>query len=162
MYHNTLVSLLDKHAPTESRSCPSRSGKFQVSPEMRSVKQLRRQAERQWRKHRHCSVFRDRYKRYVNRYNRLMDEAKEAAISKCVTENRHDSKKLWKTLNGLLHRSRVSVVPDFCDLSSLAETFSAFFHDKIEKIRVCFSKRLCPESLPDYKPPRMSQFRQVS
>ena len=67
-----------------------------------------------------------------------------------------------KTLNGLLHRSRVSVVPDFCDLSSLAETFSAFFHDKIEKIRVCFSKRLCPESLPDYKPPRMSQFRQVS
>ena len=161
LYHNTLVRLLDKHAPAESRSCLSRSGNFQVSPEMRSVKQLRRQAERQWRRHNRSSVFKDRYKRYVNRYNRLTDEAKKATISRCVNENRNDSCKLWKALNGILHRSQVSVFPDFCDLSSLAETFSAFFHDKIQKIRVGFSKRLCPESVPGYKPPLLSKFKQV-
>ena len=65
-------------------------------------------------------------------------KARRQFYTDSVDANKDDPKKLWKTLNNILHRKPESVLPDCKTDKSLAERFSEFFVDKISKIRLTF------------------------
>ena len=58
---------------------------------------------------------------------------------------------LWKTINNILHRTQSPSIPAFSDIKSLSESFSKFFMDKIEKIRINFTNDV--HNTPDIKSP---------
>ena len=56
-----------------------------------------------------------------------------------ILENSEDQKKLWKSLNNILHRFPAPSLPENISLKTICEKFSNFFLDKITIIRSKFS-----------------------
>ena len=56
-----------------------------------------------------------------------------------ISDNSHDSKKLWRELHKVLHRSHGTTLPTYKSSKSLADHFASFFSNKIMKICESFS-----------------------
>ncbi len=68
-----------------------------------------------------------------------------------INANSHNKKDLWKALNSILHRNKLSILPDTSSLKDLANRFGQYFVDKIAKISATFptsSNKTVDESLP--------------
>ena len=65
-----------------------------------------------------------------------------------VTKYRDDSKKLWQTINKILHRTKSSTIPDDSSDSSFANKFGSYFIEKIMKIRTIFTSKIFHISPP--------------
>ena len=159
-YHNTLVSLLDKHAPLCSKLEGRPSAKW-LTDNIFSAKRQKRYYERKWRRT-HSSQDRSNYRKSINTYNRLIKKAKQTFYTKTIEENSHDSKNLWKNLNAILHRNPVKVLPSFVSAQNLANSFSSFFVDKIKNIRSGFPKCSSRTNSPNEKACNLSTFNKVS
>ena len=135
-YHNTLATLLDKHAPLKSKNSSDTIPWF--SQEIVEAKRVKRRLELQWRKRKSSPLYRSRFRRQVNLVNRMISSAKSQYYTDCVDAAKENPKKLWKTLNSILHRNPETVLPDRDSDKSLADRFSAYFIDKIAKIQAVF------------------------
>ena len=95
--------------------------------------------------------------------NHLANRDKTVYYKKLISNNSHDSKKLWRELDKVLHRSRSSTLP-ICESSkSLAGHFTTFFTNKIMKIRESFtSSESCNMLHPPFDPPTLTVFTQVT
>ena len=70
-------------------------------------------------------------------------------ICKQIHESEKNPNKLWATVKNILHRKDMPSMPDSTDLPSLCASFSTFFVDKIEKIRLKFrTDNRKPEFIP--------------
>ena len=58
------------------------------------------------------------------------------SISSTFSSVSDNPKRLWKTVNNLLHRKSFSPLPTSTPGSSLADSFANFFRDKISKLRI--------------------------
>ena len=162
-YHSVMAGLVDFHAPSKTRTCPSRPRDPWINEDILSAKREKRRQERVWK--RTGSVIDRKYFRVqIHRNNHLLSRSKSNWYSEMIDRNKNNPKKLWNSINRILHRSETSPLPDCSDKSDLANTFGTFFKDKITKIRAAFNldDGNGEQSPPLKTPPQLSSFTPVT
>ena len=106
---------------------------------------------------------RSRLRHQIARCNALVNKDKSDYYSKLISDNSHDSHKLWRELHKTLNRvSEVTLPSHECE-KSLADQFASFFPNKIKKIRDTFTPSGTENDVnPPSDPPKITVFRQVS
>ena len=79
-----------------------------------------------------------------------------------LQKSQDDSKKLWQTINKILHRTKSSTIPDDSSDSSLANKFGSYFIEKIVKIRTIFTSNIFHISPPVEPVAKFSSVNSVS
>jgi hypothetical protein len=159
-FNNTAAAILDVHAPLCSRSIVLKPFLPWWSEEIIQARCTRRRLERKWRKTKLESdkrVFLEQMKCF----QLLLRSTKECHFDTLVTENSGDPRKLWKVLNDMLHRGRDCLLPGSVPANILAERFSTFFKEKIDRLHssLCKNGSTLPGSSPTTTPSYLlSQF----
>ena len=86
---------------------------------------------------------------------------KKLYTSTLLSSNLTNPKKLWNTINKLLHRIAKPSFPSSFNLNSLPQSFATFFSDKIHKLRSSIlsgTTTSSPHLPPAFKPPELSFF----
>jgi hypothetical protein len=68
-----------------------------------------------------------------------MEESKAKFLQNKVTESEHDSKRLFNSINDIMHKTKSNPLPYHTSAKDLAENFSDFFTSKVANIRSAFS-----------------------
>jgi len=135
-YNTTLSCLLDKHAPVitklTTRQSPSNPW---FTAALRAFRSTVRRAENLW-KRTHSAADWSCFKSVRNNYHNLIITAKKHYYSNLVSSSSHNPRRLWHTVNNLLHRKSSSPLPSSTPGVSLADSFASFFTDKISKLRL--------------------------
>ena len=134
-YDTILQTILNKHAPLLTKTVPERPPTPWMTQEILKAKDRRRRLERVWRRTRYRHD-RSRYRVQCNLCNRIMEKANFYA--NIILENSEDPKKLWKSINNILHRFTAPFLPENLSLKTICGKFSNFFVDKITIIRSKF------------------------
>lgn len=129
-YNTTLSILLDKHAPLTTKTIKESNPWF--TSDLKKLKAACRRAERKWRRT-HSSVWKTVSNLQYKMYRAGIANAKQRYYSSAVA-NAVNSKNLWKTVNGLLHRSPTHSLPSL-PAESLPKQFSSHFSEKITNLR---------------------------
>ena len=111
-----------------------------------------RQLERRWRRSR-SGYDRSKYRNYRNLCNRFMTEAKSQYFSNLIDENSENPRRLWDTINNILHRTLAAALPESNNVKSLCEHFAKYFCDKIRAIRANFSNQV--DDVPSVQKPKI-------
>ena len=160
-YVHDLSDVLDRHAPLISKLTKKESADW-MSDDYRRAKSLRRQFERTWRRAK-STLNRSRLRRQIARCNALVNKDKSDYYSKLISDNSHDSRKLWRELHKTLNRVSDATLPSHESEKSLADQFASFFTNKIKKIRDNFASSGTEYDVnPPSDPPQITVFRQVS
>ena len=156
-----MSNLLDRHAPLISRLSKKDSADW-MSDDYRHAKSLRPQFERTWGRDKN-PLNRSRLYRQIARCNALVNKDKSDYYSKLISDNSHDSRKLWCELHKTLNRVSDATLPSHESEKSLADQFASFFSNKIKKIRDTFPPSDTGNEVhPTSDPPKITVFRQVS
>ena len=97
----------------------------------------------------------------TNHYHTSIIKAKKLYNSTLLSSNLTNPKKLWNTINKLLHRIAKPSFPSSFHLDSLPQSFATFFSDKIHKLRTSIlsgTTTSSPHLPPASKPPELSFF----
>jgi hypothetical protein len=132
LYHNTMSTLLDQHAPFKTKRISTRRSEPWFDSECRQFRRSTRRLERAYRRHRSEAVLAEWRSKFQEqrRFYRLKSEVYwSTAIAAC----HGDSKKLWCALNRLLQPSTTSQ-----PLHSAAD-LAAHFTTKVDKVRTATS-----------------------
>ena len=160
-YVHDLGYVLDRHAPLVSRMIKKHSADW-MSDDYRRAKSLRRQFERTWRSTKN-PLNRSRLRRQIARCNALANKDKSDCYRKLISDNSHDSRKLWRELHKTLNKVSDATLPPHESEKLLADQFASFFSNKIKKIRDNFASTGPGNDIhPPSDPPRINVFRQVS
>ena len=136
-YTRDLSNLLDKHAPLVTRTFTKGAAGW-LSDTYLQAKVVRRQFERFWRKDK-SPQNRARLRKQIARCNAIITKDKTNYFRNLISDNAHDSKKLWQILRSVLHSVPEKVLPSHASQICLANRFVTFFSDKIRKIRDSFT-----------------------
>jgi len=109
-YNATLTRLLDKHAPLITRRASSRPFNPWFTPFLSSLKATRRRLEKAWLKSKD-SYHLMRLRQVTNFYHHSVVLAKKAYNTALVSDCKSQPRKLWQTINRLLHRKLPSALP---------------------------------------------------
>ena len=149
MYLNTLIDkynsseeILDKHAPEKTGKVVHRKPTPWTNADIKKFKKEKRKAEKRWKRTR-LVIDLNMYKEKRNAYNKLLKELKSKDLSKRITENKGNTKAMFKIINSMLNRKQSSPLPPHNDDITLANDFNAFFGNKIHTLRANF------DHLPD-------------
>ena len=83
-----------------------------------------------------------RYKHQCHLYNRMLTKAKSKYLGDVIAENSDNPRRLWNSINNILHRTPPPALPEFTSVKSLCDHFSRYFVDKIETIRFKFPDKV--------------------
>ena len=133
-YNSTLSAILDKHAPIITKTITIRPYSPWFNDDIKLAKTERRRLERRWRKSK-SSVDLERYKVSYRRVMELCLEAKTAYFKNKINACSGDQKAIFKISDNLLFRKKNNILPTFSDPKELANDFSDFFKQKINKIQ---------------------------
>ena len=140
-YDSVLSSILDKYAPVSTKTLPRKPPTPRMTPEIMKAKTLRHNRERTWRRFR-THLDRSRYKQQCHLCNIMMTKAKSKYLADVIAENSDDPRRLWNSINNILHRISPPALPEFTSVKSLCHHFSRYFVDKIETIRFKFPDKV--------------------
>ncbi|CAG2209985.1 unnamed protein product [Mytilus edulis] len=133
-YDSVLRTVLDKHAPEQSKVITQRPNTEWYTDELRFAKRELRKAERQMRKTK-LEVHKQIYKEHCSRTSKLLFKCKTDYYSNKISEVGHDQKKLHKLTNGLMGNTNDVVLPSHQSEFELSNRFGNVFLGKIETIR---------------------------
>ena len=154
-------SILDRLAPLVS-SLKMKQHADWLPETYRLAKSLGRQFERAWHKDK-SQYNRSRLRRQIAWCNHLANRDKTVYYRKLISDNSHDSKKLWRELHKVLYRSHDTTLPTYESSKSLADHFATFISNKIMKIPESFSSsKSCNTVHPPFDPPKLTVFTQVT
>ena len=134
-YTPVLTSLLHKHAPLQTKQVVEKAPTPWMTSRLLDCKRSCRQLERLLRRSR-SGYDRSKYRNYQNLCNRLMTEAKSQYFSNLIDENSENTRRLWDTINNILHRTPAAALPESNNVKSLCEHFAKYFCDKISTINL--------------------------
>ena len=137
-----ITSLLDKMAPlkTGRRSGPRRVRNW-LSPEAIDAKKRRRRLERRW-KASNAESDRLTYRAACSSANKLINKSRAASNVECINEASKNPKRLWSTIQSLLHSSPPSKQLSPSISQPLANSLASFFHQKIVALKESISLKL--------------------
>ena len=95
------------------------------------AKTLRHNLERTWRRSR-IHLDRSRYQHQCHLCNRMITKDKSKHLADVISENLDNPRRLWNSINNILHRIPPPRLPQFTSVKSLCDHFSKYFVDKIE------------------------------
>ena len=78
------------------------------------------------------------YKHQCHLCNGMMKKAKSKYLADVISENSDNPRRLWNSINNILHKIPLPALPEFTSVKSLCDHFSRYFVDKIETIRSKF------------------------
>jgi len=151
LYNTTLSALLDKHAPLTTKTIKESNPWF--TSDLKKLKAACRRADRKWRQT-HSSVWKTVSNLQYKMYRSAIANAKRQYYSSAVS-NAVNSRNLWKTVNGLLHRSPVPSLPSL-PTESLPNQFACYFSDKISNLRSSITRPTDSYSTPHFPSPTHS------
>ena len=134
IYDTQLTNVLNKHAPPKEKSIVIRPQQPWFSDDLHLAKSEKRKAERLWRRT-GLTVHREIFKEERDKYNKLLVSSKVPYYNQRNIDCGQDSKAMSQTMNELLFRQKVSKLPEHSSAEELANRFSCFFKEKIDKIR---------------------------
>ena len=160
-YNNTLSSLLNIHAPLKTKLIrPKHANPWYTSP-LHKLKTGCRRLEKSWNNS-HSLLDLQILKSATNHYHRAIIKAKQIYNSSLISSNLTNPKKLWKTIDHLLHRKPPHSLPTTTpSAKSLSESFATFFSDKVQKLHTFISSTpnaASPHFPPQSQPPDFSFF----
>ena len=65
----------------------------------------------------------------------MMTKAKSKYLADVISENSDNPRRLWSSINSILHRIPPPALPEFTSVKSLCGHFSKYFVEKIETTR---------------------------
>ena len=134
-----------------------------MTSEIMKAKTLRHNLERTWRRSR-THLDRSRYKHQCHLCNRMMTKAKSKYLADVIAENSDNPRRLWNSINNILHRIPPPALPEFTSVKSLWDHFSRYFVDKIETNRSKFPDKV--QNIPQVQKPeirsKMNVFERAS
>lgn len=133
-YQCCLSSIIDKHAPLQTKTVIVRPNTQWYSDQLRTAKREKRQAERKWRSSKlevHRDIFYDRCKIA----SKLLYETKETYYSSKIESIGNDSKQLFRITKDLMGKQQKSPLPSSSSEIDLSNSFADFFINKVETIR---------------------------
>jgi hypothetical protein len=98
----------------------------------------------------------------TNRYHAAIIKAKRTCHASTVFSILSNHRKLWQTVNRLLHREPPNAIPDSLHPCNLPNSFASFFSSKIHKLHTNIQSNSNPASphIPcPHIPPRLDFFR---
>jgi len=156
-FNSVLSSLVDKHAPPRTISCPS-SHKLFSTPEIKAAKSKRSALETIYRRTKSATDL-SNFKSQAKIVSKLISSSKREFFRNEISNNSKNPHKLWSILNSLLNRSPESKFPSSVPLSELPSAFLNLFSDKITKLRSTFSpSHSSPHINPPISPPLLHSF----
>ena len=159
-YNLTLSNILNKHAPLKSKLLRPKPSNPWFTPALQKLKSTRRHLEKIWSRT-HSTFDLKLLKSATNHYHTSIIKAKKLYNSTLLSSNLTNPKKLWNTINKLLHRIAKPSFPSSFNLDSLPQSFATFFSDKIHKLRSSIlsgTTTSSPHLPPVSKPPDLSFF----
>ena len=148
-YNSVLSSILNKHAPVSTKTLPKKTPTLWMTPEIMKAKTLRYNLERTWRRSR-THLDRSRYKQQCHLCNRMMTKAKSKYLADVIAENSDNPRRLWNSINNILHRIPPPALPEFTSVKSLCDHFSRKisvpnFQIKYRIFHKCKNQKLDPK-----------------
>ena len=83
----------------------------------------------------------------------MMTKAKSKYLADVIAENSDNPRRLWNSINNILHRIPPPALPGFTSVKSLCDHFSRYFVDKIETIRSKFPDKV--QNIPQVQKPEI-------
>ena len=152
----TLLSVLDKLAPKETRTMTIRPNSQWMTDEILQAKREKRRSERQWRKSGLQSHF-IAYQEKRNQLTSMIQTAKSTYEHDRIASCGHDQRALFRHVQTLLNHDDGAA----CPLS--ASQLSDFFTRKIAQIRLSFNDTAySPHALDRNMPSSLSRFKTVT
>ncbi len=111
-----------------------RSGNIWLSDTYLVEKRKRRKLEKKMKRTK-LEVDKQAFKLQKNKTNELLNENKSDFFKKLIDENKDNPHDLFKVMNSALNRKQDTQFPPHSSDTDLANEFSDFFTDKIDKIR---------------------------
>ena len=133
IYQTELSALLNKHAPLKTRTFTTRPQAEWYTADIRQAKQLRRRAERLWRKTR-LNIHHDIFMERRGDVNNLIRKTKTDYYTNLICDGKDNNRKLFNVVNTLLDRKQSMPLPRK-PVEILLESFSDFFISKIVAIK---------------------------
>ena len=162
-YHTTLLTLIDKHAPLHIKHTEAKYIPGWVNDTVIAAKETKRLFERIWRRDKSTFNRSIRYMQKVHHYNRICMQAKSQFLKAKIQDNHNNPQKLWRVLGDVLHRLPAKILPLIKPPQLLADRFTEFFSEKIEKMRSTLSASVSLQHItPDSPPPMFSIFSTVT
>jgi len=150
--NDVLLQLLDNAAPARTRRRrPQKRITRWLSVDAVDAKRTRRRLERRWRTTGDESD-RLQYRRSCRRANQLINESRTCHYRQRFQDAGCDHKKRWRIVGELLHSHDSDKTRTDTENRALCDTFSAYFIDKIVKLRdnVSDTLRSLQSTLPSY------------
>ena len=133
-YEKTLKETLEKHAPLKRRTITLRPLAPWYNEEIGKAKRQRRRLERRWRSSKLC-IHREMYAKQCQIVNDMIKDAKTTYYSSAISNNKHNQKVLFNTIDKLLHRKPKKRYPTASSKTELVNNFGDFFCNKIAVLR---------------------------
>lgn len=134
VYTNVLSTLLEKHAPLQTKTIVLRPSCAWYTQELHDAKHLRRKLERKWQSSK-LTVDHEIYRNQCAKVNNMLVEAKANHYLDKVAACGRDQKQLFQITKDLLNGPTETSLPTNIKTHKLPQEFSDFFVKKIETIR---------------------------
>ena len=145
-YDSVLCTLINFHASLATKKISLKTPNPWMTPAILASRRHRKYLERVWCRY-PSALNRSRFSKQIHLCNKQMSKAKSPHYSKTIAEHSGDHRSLWQAFNKILHRCPKMYLPDHSSITSLANTFSSFFINKISIIRSSFSSGSCSNVL---------------
>ena len=152
---------LDKFAPLKKRIVSSRPFAPWINIFVKAQKQVKRQAERLYRKT-GLTIHKDIFKFQKNKTVNVIKEEKRKYILQKKIASSNSSKELFKTFSDLIGKKKNNSLPVDVPKNELPNSFNVFFTDKIEKIRNKLDQNPTQTFFKTYRGPTLSSFASVT
>ena len=114
-----------------------RASNYWLTGEALAAKRRRRQLERKWKRS-GTEDDRSRYRLACRQANNAINLARQQHHRNILEESKHDPKRRWKFIKGLLHSSPVKPETTELEDANLSVSFGTFFQNKIKS--PCFNR----------------------
>ena len=101
----------------------------------------------------------------TNAYHLSVIQAKKLFNSSLISSSSSNPRKLWNTINKLLHRKHISQLPSSIDSKSLPHMFATFFSNKVLQLHSTIkllSTNTSPHFQPHHVPANLTAFKPVT
>jgi len=133
--YEKLRAILDRHAPLQHKKAPTRPPSPWINDKILSARRALRKAERIWRRSGYQREHFLRYRALVSGYASLLRSTKSDHYRSEVTECRGNQRRLFTLVDDWLGKPKTTLLPTSSSNLDLANKFSSFFSDKVERIK---------------------------